>query len=84
MDFTLSPELEDLRQRVAKFVADEIMPGEADSVSFDDHENIAEEPLQRLREKARSEGLWAPHSHHGTGGTWRPLRSSVRWPGNSR
>jgi hypothetical protein len=40
--------------------------------------------LQRLREKARSEGLWAPHSHHGTGGTWRPLRSSVRWPGNSR
>ncbi|MFT5182556.1 MAG: acyl-CoA dehydrogenase [Alphaproteobacteria bacterium] len=68
MDFTLSSEQEDLRQRVAKFVADEIMPVEADPASFEAHENIAEEPLQRLREKARSAGLWAPQMPVARGG----------------
>ena len=60
MDFTLSNELENLRQRVSKFVSDEIMPVEADPNSFDDHENIAPEPLKKLREKAKANGLWSP------------------------
>ena len=68
MDFTLSPEHEDLRQRVAQFVADEIMPVEADPASFDEHENIADEPMQRLRAKARSVGLWAPQMPVARGG----------------
>ena len=68
MDFTLSSEHEDLRQRVAKFVADQIMPVEADPASFDEHENIALEPLQILREKAKSAGLWAPQMPVARGG----------------
>ena len=68
MDFSLSSEQEDLRQRVAKFVNDEIMPVEADPASFDAHENIAPEPLQILREKAKSAGLWAPQMPVARGG----------------
>lgn len=68
MDFSLSPELEDLRQRVARFVEDEIMPVEADRTNFDDHENIAEQPLENIREKARSQGLWAPQMPKERGG----------------
>ena len=60
MDFTLSNELEDLRQRVSKFVSNEIMPVEADPASFDDHENIASGPLKILRDKAKTNGLWSP------------------------
>ena len=68
MDFSLSSEQEDLRQRVAKFVNDEIMPVEADPASFDAHENIADAPLQILREKAKSAGLWAPQMPVARGG----------------
>ena len=60
MDFTLSNELEDLRQRVSNFVSTEIMPVEADPASFDDHENIALGPLKKLRDKAKANGLWSP------------------------
>lgn len=58
MDFTISPELEDLRQRIARFVAQEILPVEVDRTSWDAHENIAAEPLARLRQKAKAQGLW--------------------------
>ena len=60
MDFRLSPELEDLRQRVATFVEAEIMPLEKDPANYDHHENIAAVPLAATREKARGAGLWAP------------------------
>ena len=42
MDLTLSPELEDLRRRVARFVDDEVMPLETDPANFDEHEMIDE------------------------------------------
>lgn len=58
MDFTISPELEDLRQRIARFVAQEILPVEVDRTSWDAHENIAAEPLALLRQKAKAQGLW--------------------------
>ena len=70
MDFSLTQELEELRRRVAAFVADEIMPVEADQANFGEHENIAAQPLQALRVKARAAGLWAPQmpvSHGGLG-----------------
>ncbi|MDA0786717.1 MAG: acyl-CoA dehydrogenase family protein [Proteobacteria bacterium] len=68
MDFSLPKELEDLRQRVKTFVADEIMPVEADRTSFDAHENIGEAPLQALRTKAKAAGLWAPQMPQSRGG----------------
>lgn len=68
MDFSLPKELEDLRQRVGAFVADEIMPVEVDQANFDEHENIAEPALQTLRAKAKTAGLWAPQMPTSRGG----------------
>ncbi len=58
MDFTISPRIEALRRRIADFVADEILPLEADPAAYDAHQNIAPGELARLRGKARAEGLW--------------------------
>jgi acyl-CoA dehydrogenase len=59
MDFTLSPEVEDFRQRIRAFVADTILPLESDPASFDEHENITEDLLASMRDKAKAAGLWA-------------------------
>lgn len=58
MDFTLSSELDALRREIAGFVADRIMPYEADPASYDEHGNIDEGLLARLRAEARARGLW--------------------------
>ncbi|MBT7360587.1 MAG: acyl-CoA dehydrogenase [Rhodospirillaceae bacterium] len=68
MDFALSSEHEALRLRVQKFVADVIMPVEADPASFDEHENIDEPVLQQVRAKAKDAGLWAPQMPTSRGG----------------
>ena len=68
MDFSLSPELEDLRRRVAVFVEAEIMPLEKDPANYDHGENIAAGPLAATREKARAAGLWAPQMPVSRGG----------------
>jgi acyl-CoA dehydrogenase len=59
MDFTLAPEVEDLRRRVADFVAHEILPLEDDPDVYDDHENLDEGVIAGLRDKAKDAGLWA-------------------------
>jgi len=58
MDFAISPELEDLRQRIAVFVETELLPLEAESGSFDEHENITLALLDEMRAKAREAGIW--------------------------
>ena len=58
MDFSLSPEFEDLRLRIRAFVNTHIIPLESDPNAYDDHENIAHEPLEKLKKLAKSEGLW--------------------------
>lgn len=58
MDFTIDPGLEALRNRIADFVAEEIIPHEAEASAFDDHGNISEALLRELRAKARAEGIW--------------------------
>lgn len=68
MDFALSSEHEALRLRVQKFVADVVMPVEADPANFDAHENISEPALEALRTKARDAGLWAPQMPESRGG----------------
>jgi acyl-CoA dehydrogenase len=68
MDFALGPELETLRRRVAEFVAEEILPVEADRASWDAHENIRLDRLEPLRAKARAAGLWAPQTPQELGG----------------
>ncbi|MCH7936098.1 MAG: acyl-CoA dehydrogenase family protein [Proteobacteria bacterium] len=59
MDFTLSPETEDIRKRIRAFVEDHLLALEADPGSFDEHENINLDLLGKMRQKAKSEGLWA-------------------------
>jgi len=68
MDFTISPRTEDFRARIARFVADEILPVEADRAAYDDHGNIRHDRLNPLRDKARSEGLWCLQLGPETGG----------------
>jgi acyl-CoA dehydrogenase len=68
MDFSLTPEIENLRQRLRSFVETEIMPLEGDPASYDDHENISLEKLAPLRVKARAAGLWALQMPKARGG----------------
>lgn len=58
MDFTIPTHVEKLRRRIAEFVAQDILPLEADKASYDGHGNIAVPLLEKLRAKARESGLW--------------------------
>ena len=76
MDFTLSPEIEDIRLRVRAFVAEHVLPLEADPENFTEHENIPEARLAPVREKAKKAGLWAPQAPKEYGGMGLPI---VAW-----
>jgi acyl-CoA dehydrogenase len=62
MDFSLPSEIEDIRLRTRAFVEEHVLPLEADRRNYDDHENIRLDLLDRLREKAKAAGLWAPQA----------------------
>ena len=59
MDFTLPPELRDLRAQVRALVDDHIIPAEADLVREDSEGK--DDTLRRLRGLVRDAGLWTPH-----------------------
>jgi acyl-CoA dehydrogenase len=63
VDFSIPPELDELRRRVADFVRDEVLPVESD-VTEEDFDEI----LEGLRKKARDAGLWTPHLPEEWGG----------------
>lgn len=73
MDFSLPSHIEDLRLRVRAFVAEHVIPLEADRANYDDYENIRLEVLKPLREKARAAGLWAPQMPKERGGLGLPM-----------
>jgi len=56
IDFTIPPELEDVRVRVAAFVGDVVLPVEPEVTDSTFHLRLAE-----LRDRARRAGLWNPH-----------------------
>ena len=61
IDFTLSPELEDIRLRVRTFVDEVVRPGEAkigDPERMDRKEYLA--LLVGMRQAAKEAGLWLP------------------------
>ncbi|RZS58520.1 acyl-CoA dehydrogenase family protein [Sphaerotilus mobilis] len=66
MDILLTPELDALRTRIQRFIADEIIPMEADPRSGPH----GPEPALRdaLVDKARRAGLLSPHAAHEYGG----------------
>jgi len=68
MEFTLAPEVEDLRLRIRDFVEREIMPLEGDPSSYDEHENITTAKLEALRSRAKQAGLWALQMPRARGG----------------
>ena len=64
MDFALSPKVEETRLRIRRRLVSiykygQILPLEADPANYDAHENIAHEPLERMKAKAKAEGLWS-------------------------
>jgi acyl-CoA dehydrogenase len=76
MDFTLPPEIEDLRRRTRAFIAEHVLPLEADPENFAEHENIPMHRLEPVRARARAAGLWAPQSPAKYGGMALPI---VAW-----
>jgi acyl-CoA dehydrogenase len=73
MDFTLPPEIEDIRLRTRAFVDEHVIPLEADPGNYDDHENIRLDFLRGLHAKAREQGLWAPQAPKEYGGMGLPV-----------
>ncbi|MDP6946730.1 MAG: acyl-CoA dehydrogenase family protein, partial [Myxococcota bacterium] len=68
MDFSLTPELQDLRAQVRAIVDDHVIAAEADVLAEDALGR--DETMQRLRGLAREAGLWTPHlppEHGGRG-----------------
>jgi len=76
MDFSLPPEVEALRRRTRDFVAEAVMPLEADPDNYDEHENIRLDRLAALQAKAKAEGLWSPQAPRDYGGMGLPM---VAW-----
>jgi acyl-CoA dehydrogenase len=73
MDFALPPDLDDVRRRTRAFVAEQILPAEADPAAFDEHENISLTALAALQAKARAAGLWSPQVPVHLGGMGLPM-----------
>lgn len=59
MDFSLSPELQSLREQVREFVDSRVIPVEDDIVNED--RNGKDTTLRGLQVQAREAGLWVPH-----------------------
>ena len=68
MDFSITAELAADAKRVEVFVADEIIPLEADPAHYDAYGNIDMALLQSLRAKVKAAGLWAPQIPQAQGG----------------
>lgn len=70
-DFSLTPELEALRQRVAAFIREEVIPEER---HVSEHDGLPVERLRALRAKAREAGVYAPHMPKEWGGLGLNMR----------
>jgi acyl-CoA dehydrogenase len=69
IDFTLTPELEDIRMRVRSFVDDVVKPGEARIGNRDDIERADYiKILLEMRAAAQEASLWLPHMPKEWGG----------------
>src|SRR5260370_12737550 len=73
MDFTLPPEIEDVRLRTRRFVEEHVLAIEADRANYDEHENIRLDVLRGLQAKAKAQGLWAPQAPKEYGGMALPI-----------
>ncbi len=68
MDFTLSNEIEAVREKIHQFVESHVIPRESDNQFINEHEMISEPVLESLRAKAKDQGLWALQMPRSLGG----------------
>ena len=68
MDFSLPPALDRLRKRFRDFAREEVLPLDTTPESYDEHDNIREDLLEAMRDRAKNEGLWAPQMPVSRGG----------------
>jgi len=61
IDFTLPPELQELRQRIRSFIEDEVRPAEEKLHANGDDRREMVKMIVELRGRAREEGIWLPH-----------------------
>jgi acyl-CoA dehydrogenase len=61
IDFTLSPEVEDVRQRVRTFMDEEVRPTEQKLRDNESDRNGFVQAIVGLRQRAHDLGLWNPH-----------------------
>src|SRR5262245_34886190 len=73
MDFTIPPDIEQVRLAVRAFIEAEAMPLESDRANYDEFENIGLDVLEALREKAKARGLWSPQMPKARGGLELPV-----------
>ena len=73
MDFTLTPETEQIRQRTRAFIDEHVIPLESDPANYDEHENLRLDLVAALNVKAKAAGLWAPQSPKEFGGMALPI-----------
>jgi acyl-CoA dehydrogenase len=76
MDFSLTPDLENLRLRTRAFIEEHVLPLETRTEVYDEHENIRLDVLAGVQAKAKQAGLWAPQSPTEFGGMALPI---VAW-----
>ena len=66
MDFSIDPQVEELRQKVREFVDTECIPAEKHYDHADGRFPVA--VTEELRAKAKARGLWTPHLSKEEGG----------------
>jgi acyl-CoA dehydrogenase len=73
MDFSLDPAHEEVCRKVGDFVAEHALPAEADRSLWNEYDNIRLAERDRLRDKAKAAGLWAPQMPRARGGLGLPM-----------
>ena len=73
IDFNLDGEIEETRRQIGAFVEKHVLPLESDPATYDEHENIREDLLAQVREKAKAEGLWSLSMPKERGGRGFPV-----------
>jgi acyl-CoA dehydrogenase len=68
IDFTFSPELEELRLKVRRFVAEVVRPREAEIASREGDRRFLIQNIIEMRVAAKEWGLWLPHMPKELGG----------------
>jgi acyl-CoA dehydrogenase len=68
IDFSFSPEVEEVRLRVRAFIQSEVAPRETDELWTTDGRRKLVETIIELRQKAHAAGLWLPHMPRAWGG----------------